>query len=225
MSFYIPREWKNNKDIMYLIGHKYDSLDKYNKSLKEVFIPTYNKYGYVNHDRILTEYIRCVLQDILDNNNELYVTKYDITNNEKLKNIIRYEIPDFIIKGNSNRKTTIVDIISIIDIDEDLIELRNETANFAYSCIIDQCNFYIGLAKCGLLSENEAEWFKRNNRLFQIEYGYWISCKNVYEGLLEYPLRPIPEIKFKTHLLNNNKKVESILIDYYGQLNIKQPMN
>ena len=39
MAFYIPRAWKNNENIMYLIENKYCCSDEFHNILKQVLSP------------------------------------------------------------------------------------------------------------------------------------------------------------------------------------------
>ena len=55
------------------------------------------------------------------------------------------------------------------------------------------------MVDCNLISVDEAKFIKQNFRLFQIEFNYWISCFNVYQGFSEYPEDKVriefPELK------------------------------
>lgn len=174
--FHIPSQWKTNKNIKYLIDHRYImdivSTDSIKNSLALA--------GYLNSERMLYDYLYYMIQDILDKNGEIYITKDTLKYNRKLQILFNDTIPDFVIKSKYPRKTFILDICFSKYFDE-FTKLKEKFKGLSYFTefsIINKFNMdaTLNFNGCKFLSNEDGKYLIQNFEIFEMSFRYWQAC-------------------------------------------------
>jgi len=172
--FHIPSKWKNDENISFLISHRYIMEIVSKESIKN----SMKLAGYLNNDKMLYDYLYYMIQDILDKNGEIYITKDTIKYNIKIKNLLTNAITGFLIKGKYPRKTFILDICFIDGYDQftQIHEQYKKLSYFSNFCIINYCNELLNFSGCKFLSNEDSIYLIQNFEIFNMTYKYLKSC-------------------------------------------------
>jgi hypothetical protein len=97
--FHIPRAWLDNEDIVFLVNHKYATAQA-EEALGEI-VMRLKRLGYMrvgDGDRMVHDYLCFFIQDMLDKNEEIYLTEEEIRGSEQILRFFEWKTPDLLIK-------------------------------------------------------------------------------------------------------------------------------
>jgi hypothetical protein len=136
--------------------------------------------GYLNNEKMLYDYLYYMIQDILDKNGEIYITKNIIKYNRKLQILFADTIPDFVIKSKYPRKTFILDICfsNYFDYFVKLKEKYKGLSYFTDFSIIDKFSIdsTLNFNGCKFLSNEDGKYLTQNFEIFETTFRYWQAC-------------------------------------------------
>ena len=200
-TFHIPSEWLKSDDITYLVNHSYGTIEA-----RQAFVEISSRLrrlGYMeDNNRMIHDYLHFLLKDILDFNNETYITESDLRDSPNItRGLLNGVTPDFILKKNNGRTKTL--IIDIYVGDKPVSEIKSKYRSlgfFADLVVITQHDFSSQLK--GVLPMADIDYLYKNYQVFLVEYYYWKACMklqkiffndthNVTQRDLSAPVNPL----------------------------------
>jgi len=195
-AFHVPNEWTQLEDMQYLVTHSYAK-----EEAKESFViisKCLKRLGYMeDNNRMIHDYLHYMIVDLLDKNEEVFLTENDIRKNKNIQTLLAGNTPDFILKKKGNRQKTCIIDIYVGDKPTSDIKGKYKTLGFfADFHIVTQYDFSNTLKN--ILSCQDIDYLYKNFQIFLTEYYYWRACiklqKILFNDIENVVLQPIPTI-------------------------------
>ena len=102
-TFHVPNEWKLLADMQYLVTHSYVK-----EQAKESFVTIskcLKRLGYMeDNNMMIHDYLHYMILDLLDKNQEVFLTENEIRGNNNILSLCAGNTPDFILKKKATDK-------------------------------------------------------------------------------------------------------------------------
>ena len=194
-TFHVPNEWKLLADMQYLVTHSYVK-----EQAKESFVTIskcLKRLGYMeDNNMMIHDYLHYMILDLLDKNEEVFLTENEIRGNNNILRLCAGNTPDFILKKKGDRQKTCIIDIYVGDKPSSEIKGKYKTLGFfADFYIVTQYDFASTLKQ--ILPSQDIDYLYKNFQVFLTEYYYWRACIKLQKILLNdidnITLRNIPE--------------------------------
>jgi hypothetical protein len=130
---------------------------------------------------MIHDHMHFMLMDLFRKNGEVFVTENDIKGLEAVSKLLNNTTPDFVIKRNGERKTTIVDVYVG---SKDLNEIKSKYKKLAFFAdfkIVTKDNFAEQLQH--ILPKQDLAYLQKHLEIFLVEHQYWSSCTRMQKIL------------------------------------------
>lgn len=175
--------------FQYLVNHRY-VVEKAGEALREIQTHL-AELGYMeDNNKMIHDYLHFMLVDILDKNNEIYLTE------DTIRSQNGGVTPDFIIRRGVNRPKTLIVDIYVGDRPSSEVKTKYKTLGFfADVCVVTQHDFQRQLKP--LLPIEDIDYLYKHFQIFLVEYHYWRACIKLQKVLVN----EVDNVRIKTAAL------------------------
>ena len=178
-AFHVPSAWMQLPPMQYLVNHTYARQDAFTAFVS--IAQQLKCLGYdEDHSRMVHDYLRHMIHDLLDKNGEVFLTSDDIRKEPTVLSMLEHFTPDFIIKKSPARHKTI--LLDVYVGDKPAAEVRDAYLHrlgfFADVCVVTQHDFAKLLP--AVLPRRDIDYLYVNYQLFLTEFLYWQACTQFF---------------------------------------------
>ena len=191
-SFHIPRAWLDKEDIVFLVNHMYATA-KADEALGEI-VMRLKRLGYMrtgDGDRMVHDYLCFFIQDMLDKNDEIYLTEDEIRGSEQILRFFEGKTPDLLVKTKPGREKPLIVEVYTGSRDATMNPKSKYKAFGSVTKLVTVHPNSMLMDLSELLPPDDLAYLHRHFQVFMTEYQYWKSCVSL-ETILKNDVECIP---------------------------------
>jgi hypothetical protein len=191
-AFHIPRVWLDKEDIVFLVNHMYATTQA-EEALSEI-VRRLKRLGYMrtgDGDRMVHDYLCFFIQDLLDKNDEIYLTEEEIRGSESILRFFEGKTPDLLVKTKAGREKPLIVEVYTGSRDAALNPKSKYKAFGSVTTLVTVHPNSMLMDLSELLPPSDLAYLHRHFQVFMTEYQYWKSCVSL-ETILKNDVACVP---------------------------------